>query len=384
MRIVHVINDLAVGGTENLLARHLACLRVEYPQVESQVVVLGGPEAVAGEYLDLLPIEPRYLEFSGRYRDPWEAFRCVSRLRGFLKESRPDLVHSYLWNADIFTAIARMGLGIPQVAHVVDRRGDRNANRLVARGKVRLTSRLLNRPDVRFAAVSEACRRHVLEHWLVAPDSVVTAPNGITLEHFDSGPRRLRKGAMPVLGTISNFKQEKGHHVLFEAMAELKRRGIPLRLKVAGGGRGVVREALELSIAKLELEDEVELVGRVSSASEFYRSIDLFVIPSIAAEGLPTTILEAMASRLPVVATDVGGAVEAVRNEMEGIIVPSCDPVALADAIASIATDPDRLLNMGEAGNARVRERFTIEDMTRDVVEQVYRPLLSACGNRPS
>lgn len=384
MRTLHIINDLATGGTEHLLVKHVQQLHAREDGFVSEVVVLGRRDTACQEYVERLPRTPRFLGFSGRYRDPLGSAACLHRLRKAIRAAQPDLLHSYLWNANVFTELARVHLAIPHIVHVVDRRGDRNGSRRVARNKVRLTGRLLTRGDVRFVAVSDACRTHAMAHWLVRPESIVTAHNGIPVQEFAGPPRSGATERVPVLGTISNFKEEKGHRILLEAMALLHSRGINVMLRIAGGGRGTDEATLKALVESLGIGEWVEFSGQVDSAAEFYRSIDLFVIPSIEAEGLPTTILEAMASGLPIVATDVGGAVEAARDGIEGVIVPPRDPVALADAIASITTDPDRLLSMGEAGNARVRERFTIEGMTRVIVEQVYRPLVEGRGNRRS
>lgn len=382
MKVLHIINDLATGGTEHLLVKQVRQLAITAPTITNQVLVLGDPQSAREEYLERLPASPMFLGFSGRYRDPVATAVCLRRLRRVLRASRPDLVHSYLWNANIFTELARVGLDIPHVVHVVDRRGDRHDRRLVARIKVRLSGRLLDRRDVRFAAVSDACREHAIIHWRVAPERIVTAHNGIPVEEFDPGPRAPLTDREPVLGTISNFKQEKGHRYLFEAVALLRDQGLRLHLKVAGGGQAIDQAELAALVDRLGISDQVSFVGRVPAAAAFYREIDIFVIPSIYAEGLPTTILEAMAARLPVVATDVGGATEAVRDGIEGLIVPPRDPAALAQAITVLANDPRRSAEMGEAGARRVRAAFSIEQMTATLVERVYRPLLGAAGAR--
>lgn len=380
MKILHIINDLATGGTEHLLVKHVQQLARVQPGHDHRVIVLGSAKGASAEYLARLPVPPTYLGFSGRYRDPVATASCLWRLRRLLGQSQPDLVHSYLWNANVFSELARRGRGIPHAVHVVDRRGDRDAKRFVARAKVRLTGRLLCRGDMRFAAVSEACREHAIRQWQIDPRQIVTAHNGIPAAEFDVRERPIVAGRAPVVGTISNFKAEKGHRYLLEGMALLRDQGVPFELRVAGGGRGVDRAALEALVERLGLGEWVQFIGRVPSAAAFYRDIDLFVIPSIFAEGLPTTILEAMAARLPVVATDVGGAIEAVRDGIEGLIVPPRDPGALAQAVAALVADPERMRAMGEAGARRVREAFSIERMTATILEQVYQPLLDAAA----
>jgi len=382
MRILHIINDLATGGTEHLLVKHVQELSRQHSRFESEVVVLGTRETASREYLERLPSEPKCLGFSGRYRDPFGSTGCLRRLRQEIRAAQPDLVHSYLWNANVFTELARVQLGVPHMVHVVDRRGDRNNRRWVARNKVRLSGRLLSKRDVRFVAVSDACRMHAIEQWLVRPERIVTAHNGIPTQEFAGPPRSSIAGRVPVLGTISNFKEEKGHRVLLEAVRLLQDRGIDVQVKIAGGGRGADVEKLKEQTRSLGICGCVEFVGQVPSAADFYREIDLFVIPSIFAEGLPTTILEAMASGLAVLATNVGGAVEAVRDAVEGRIVPPRDPESIAGAVGELLADPRGLLEMGKAGQLRVGDGFTIQKMTATIVEQGYVPLIDAFGPR--
>ena len=376
MFILHVINDLATGGTEHLLVKHVQQLNEVKPGLEQLVVVLGKKDTASVDYLSRLPRPPIFLGFSGRYRDLIASGICVLRLRSLFHKYHPCLLHSYLWNANVFTEIARNGLGIPHVVAVVDRRGDWNDPRFMARAKVRVTGRMLKGHDVRFVAVSDACRAHAIQQLQVNPEQIVTARNGIPPAEFEV-PRRPHPGGRPlVLGTISNFTAEKGHRYLLEAIALLRDRGFFVKLRIAGGGRVSDQAVLERLVARLELSDRVLFIGRVTSAAKFYQGIDLFVNPSIDSEGLPTTILEAMASGLPVLATDVGGATEAVRDGIEGVIVPPRDAVSLSIALERLLNAPQTMHVMGEAGSQRVRDVFTITGMTETILYQIYQPLL--------
>jgi len=264
MKVLHVINDLATGGTEHLLVKHVQQSVAQEAGLESVVIVLGSRDTARPEYLERLPCAPRFLGFTGKYRDPFGSAGCLRRLRQEIRSARPDLVHSYLWNANVFTELARERLGIPHVVHVVDRRGDRNDERWVARNKVRLTGRLVGKKDVRFVAVSDACREHAMAHWLVRAEHIVTAHNGIPAREFAGSPRAELEGRVPVLGTISNFKEEKGHRYLLEALALLRGRGVDVLLRIAGGSRGT-------DAAKLNNTPLASTTGTAKSASKSCR-----------------------------------------------------------------------------------------------------------------
>jgi glycosyltransferase involved in cell wall biosynthesis len=158
----------------------------------------------------------------------------------------------------------------------------------------------------------------------------------------------------------------------------LAQEGIEVRFRMAGTGPTLPE--LQARVRVLGLEDRIEFAGAVPSASEFCRGLDAFVVPSIDAEGLPTTILEAMATGLPIIVTEVGGAVEVVENGRHGLIVPPRDAGALARAIRWLVDHPEDARRLGEAGRQHVRAHFTVERMTRTIVEQVYRPLMGSLG----
>jgi glycosyltransferase involved in cell wall biosynthesis len=214
----------------------------------------------------------------------------------------------------------------------------------------------------------------------VHPNQIVTAHNGIVLSDFAANEKPLFSRQPACFGTISRFAEEKGHSYLIEAFAMLAAQHIPARLKIAGSGR--LLPGFRARVERLGLSDRIEFAGHVPSSGAFYREIDAFIVPSVDAEGLPTTILEAMASRLPVIATDVGGATEAVRDGREGLIVPPRDPRALANAIGRLLADSLGARRMGNAGFDRVSAEFTVEKMTETIVQQVYRPILA--GVRPA
>lgn len=377
MKILHVINGLSIGGTENLMVNHVRQLAHAAPEIDNEACVLGARAEAAPDYLARLPVEPVFLNLPADYRRPAVFARYLKALRSVIRISRPDIVHSYLWKSDLFGALATFGLGVRQGAHVLDRRGAANDPRTL------LTGWALRRKGARFPAVSDACRTHAIRNYRLKPDRVVTAHNGIDADAFTPAGQPVFSAAEPHFGTISRFADEKGQSYLVDAFEKLAARYPEARLTMAGGGSGL--ERMRAMVATRGLAGHIMLPGRVESAADFYRSLDAFVIPSTHAEGLPTTILEAMASGLPVVATDVGGAIEAVRDGREGLIVPPRDAAAIAEAMAALLEDPKRARAMGAAGRERVGAAFTLEAMTRTILDRVYRPLMAErAGGAPA
>jgi glycosyltransferase involved in cell wall biosynthesis len=119
----------------------------------------------------------------------------------------------------------------------------------------------------------------------------------------------------------------------------------------------------------------VQFLGPVQDMASFYRSLDVFVLPSVSTEGLPLVVLEAMASRVPVVATRLAGAPEVIESGVNGLLVPPGDVGVLAEALMGLAGDAKLRLKFAELGVAHVREKFTVERVAEQVAA-VYRILI--------
>jgi glycosyltransferase involved in cell wall biosynthesis len=145
-------------------------------------------------------------------------------------------------------------------------------------------------------------------------------------------------------------------------------------------GDGPLRRESQKLLSEAGVADLAWLPGERADIPELLRAIDLFVLPSIA-EGISNTILEAMVSGLPVVATYVGGNSELVVEGETGMLVPSSDPVAMAEAIQSYLKDPEKLARHGQTGRKRAVEHFSIEKMVEGYLS-LYDEVLSARRRR--
>ena len=210
---------------------------------------------------------------------------------------------------------------------------------------------------------------------LAPPGQCVTVINGVDLDEQDrvvaAAPiPRERLGLAPdavVLGTVARFDPVKRLDVLVDALRALARPGVALLL--VGGGPEAGR--LRRQVAAARLDGRVAFAGWLDDSARVYPAIDLYVAPS-AKEGLPLALLEAMGAGLAVVATDVPGHRDVVRDGETGLLVPAGDVKALAAAIATLIDDPDRRRRMGQAGRERVRKEFGIRPMVERTAE-IYR-----------
>lgn len=378
MKVVHLIPWLKTGGSEFLLKRHVAEMLSSCPEVESEVWVLGRAADSESSLVRSMPVSPRFLDLPIDYRHPVKFLRGCRVLAQALTESGAALVHSYLMPADVFAAVAAVRVRIPHIAHVLDRRGSRSAGPWRQRARVRILGALLRRSGARFAAVSSACAAHAHEQYQVGMDRIVVAPNGINVDSFLK-TTRTATGAVRI-GAVSRVAAEKGFRYLLDACKELVDQGVSFRLVVAGPGSD--SPSIRETVRAAGIEQRCELLGRVPDVAAFYQAIDIFVIASVDSEGLPTTILEAMASGLPVVATDVGGAREAITDGETGLLVAPQQSSAIASAIRRLIDHPELGRHLGMVAKNRVCDAFTTRAMTATIIEKVYGPALQEVADR--
>jgi glycosyltransferase involved in cell wall biosynthesis len=214
-----------------------------------------------------------------------------------------------------------------------------------------------------FVAASDLIRS-ILEADGVARDRIEVVHDGVRTTALDKQPVVdahatfwLPHGA-PLVGNVAALAAHKGQRHLVTAAAHVVRELPDTRFLIVGDGE--LREPLERQIRDLGLERHVLLTGFRSDVVGIVKSLDVFVMSSVT-EGLGSAILEAMACRRPVVATRAGGIPEAVVDGTTGLLVPPQDDRALADAIVCLLKDPALRTRFGEAGRARVLERFSVD-----------------------
>jgi glycosyltransferase involved in cell wall biosynthesis len=208
-------------------------------------------------------------------------------------------------------------------------------------------------------AISESIRSQ-LQIGGLPPSKIKTIYEGLDLTFYPKNPnRKLRRPEEPmVIGTAAHLSHEKGIQFLIEAASLIPDAKKRLRFVIVG--KGDCLPELQALAQKKGLEDIFQFAGFHTNISQYLDSFDIFALPSLS-EGLSSAILEAMASSLPIIATNVGGIPELVKNGDNGLLVAPADPADLARAIQHLVDYPEVAQRMGLRGRARMEEHFTLE-----------------------
>jgi glycosyltransferase involved in cell wall biosynthesis len=296
---------------------------------------------------------------------PLQDARAVFEIANLMRRLKPDLVHIHSSKAGIVGRLGAQLVGIPSVftAHGwVFADGVSWKHKLVGVPSELAFGRLADH----IITVSEADHRLTLRYRITDPKRVTVVHNGI-----EDTPHRIRsspRGGEVRLAMVARFAPPKDHEVLLRAVKDL--RG-PWRLLLIGDGP--LRAQAERQAADLGIADRVEFLGSRPDVPQLLAGSDVFVLASNK-EGLPISILEGMRAGLPVVATDVGGIPETVRDGHNGFLVPRGDPEALQSALQRLITDGALRERFGQASRKRYEVDFTAQrmfDQTRAVYESV-------------
>ena len=290
------------------------------------------------------------------------------RLRRLIRERGVSVVHTHSSVDSWLAGVAAKSLGRPVVR-------TRHVSIPIRRRRA-----LVYRLADRIITSGESVRSIVIAAG-IAPERVVTISAGVDADRFHSGVSgkavrgELGLGGAPVVGLVANVRGSKGHNVFLEAAGSVLARVPGARFLIVGDGVGF--DEVARRVRDMGLDASVRLTGFRRDIPEVMAALDVLVLPSIRSEAIPQVIPQALAVGTPVVASTVGGSPELIRDGENGRLVPPGDARALADAIIALLREPERARAMARAGQAMVRERYTI-DATMARTTAVYRELVGA------
>jgi len=372
--IAHVIYQLAVGGLENGLLNVIN--RMPEDRYRHAIISLT-------DYTDFRNrIKNPNVEVHVLHKRPGKDLRLYWKLWRLFRRLKPDVVHT----RNLATLESQLPALLTGVPYRIHGEHGRDIHDVDGTSKKYQLLRWLFRPLIhRYVALSLDLKRYLREQIAVPEAKISQICNGVDTERFMSASAQA-KAVLPgdfagadkiVIGTVGRMEAVKDQTTLVHAFVRLvqehPRGRESLRLIMVGDG--ALREPARSILEVAGLEHIAWLPGEREDVPELLGAMDVFVLPSLA-EGISNTILEAMASGLPVVATDVGGNHELVDQNKTGFLVPRSDPVSLADAIRVYADDPDLRRLHGASARRRSEDEFSIDTMVQRY-QHIYDALLN-------
>jgi glycosyltransferase involved in cell wall biosynthesis len=365
--VLHLITSLDRGGAEQYLLA--LTRRLDRSRFQPEVAYLTGRGELVREFIQL-SIPVHFIAARARI-DPFALWRLTELIR----ERGYDLVHTHLFRADIYGALATAMTGSTPL--VATRHND---DRFFLNPLVALVHYLISLRQATIIAISDHIARFTLACGVSSATKVRRVYHGLDVDLFDreaqSSAVRESLGVTDdafLLMTVGRLTDQKGHRFLVEAMPALRAVIPGIRLVIVGEGE--LAAGLRTLAHKLGVADRVVFAGLRRDVPALLRSTDAFVLPSIW-EGFGIVLLEAMAAHKPIIASRVSTVPEIILDQETGLLVPPGDVSALVQAVTTIERDPGRARLMGEQGRQRLEQHFSLDAMLSQT-ESIYAQVLS-------
>jgi glycosyltransferase involved in cell wall biosynthesis len=300
----------------------------------------------------------------------------IRRLAQYFRERDFDVVHGFMDMPTVYAAVA---------GRLSDRQVVFGGIRVEydGTGLVKLAHRLLNPGLAGWIVNSSASAKRLGEVFDIRPDRIHVVYNGLDVQRFE--PRMSRDQAREKIGVntsdsivtiVARLEPQKNHRLFLDAAVELVRRKTRAKFLIVGDGS--LGQLLRQDASERGLSDSVMFLGNRPNVEEILWATDVSVLTSDY-EGLSNVLLESMASGVPVVSTDFAGVEELITHGESGFIVRRGDVSGMADRIESLLRNAEQRRQVGESGRRLVREGFSVEAMTRRLLD-VYEEALSSRG----
>jgi len=373
--VAHLVYRFDTGGLENGVVNLLNHL----PVSSYRHVVIAMTEVVPAFSQRVRSADVRFVSLN---KAPGHGARLYPRLWRLLRELRPAVFHTRNLAALECQPAAALA-GVPVRIHGEHGRDVEDLDGTSVRHQ---RIRRLYRPFVhQYIALSRELQAYLAQKVHVPSARIAQVYNGVDIERFH--PRPATAGRLEgcpfgspehfVVGTVGRMQTVKDQTLLARAfvLALQRQPSLRSRLRLVMVGDGPLRAQSQALLAEAGVAELAWLPGERADVPDVMRAFDAFALPSLA-EGISNTILEAMACQLPVIATRVGGNAELLEQGVTGLLVPSTQPDAMAEALVTLAADPSRALAMGLAGRQRCTRLFSLQSMV-GAYDALYSRLLA-------
>ena len=374
-KIAYVVTPVEFGGAERVSLNFLK--NVDRKKFQIHPIIFFRPWEGDSIFLRELKKEnypvykiPVSMRASLKERDRFWLVRCFKMIFLTLFKGRFDLIHTHGYFADIITIPAAKVLRIPVIStchgFIEDGRRLKRSNRI---------DRMMLRFSNRIIAVSQGIKHELLKSGVRESkiDVVLNAVQTEVDQEIIMQDRYTKRRALDVgerdflLGYIGRLSREKGIHYLLDAAEILSRQDIPIKVLIIGDGPA--KKESELIVQQKGWENKVFFAGFQTDVKAWIPAMDIFVLPSLT-EGTPMALLEAMACRIPIVASSVGGVPQIIESGKDGILVTPGEPEDLAAGVLELYKNNALREQFVETAYKKVRSNFDIRQWTKTIESQ--------------
>jgi len=371
-KIFHVITKLELGGAQEVTLMTLERL----PREQYELALITGPEGLLVDRASNMPdVHKFWIDSLVREVRPHKDLLSFLKLFSLFRRERPTVVHTHSSKAGILGRWAAKLAGVPIIFHTVHGFSFHDYQPLPARKVYLWLERITTKITTKTVVVSFANAEKGEKSGVFTRRDWVLCRDAIAIDRFlASGPRRTKlqqwgiDNAKVVIGMVACFKPQKSPTDFIDVAARVLPECNNVHFVMAGDGE--LRPSIEARIEEHGIGGHVTLLGWQDDMPEVYRNLDIVVLTSLW-EGLPCVFSEAMASELPIVATNVDGAREAINDGENGYLHEPHDIEGMARSVIELVRNPELRRNMGSKGKARVAEFDISTSITR--LEEAYR-----------
>ena len=345
-KILHLITGLGVGGAEMMLLKTLPRLQSEF---ENCVCCIMGHGSI-GIKLEEAGVPVIYLGL----RSPFD-LGVIFRFRKTVREFQPEILVTYLVHADLFGRIFGRLFGIKKI--ICSQRG-----KLLQWEFLRILDRWTTFLVTKYIVQTEIAKQELSKTLHIPEKRFSVIPNAIDLIEFDfpiDAKQKKKELDIPdnhiVITCVSNLRRGKGHEYLLQAFEQLFQTHQNLTLLIVGNGERM-SELVNL-VSNYASKENIKFLGNRTDVKEILRISDIFVLPTLG-EGMSNAIMEAMATGLPIITTDIPENRELIENKQMGILTPTRNSSALSEAIKDLFDDKRKREVLGENSEKKISESF--------------------------
>lgn len=359
IKIVYIINSFVLGGAENMLLQ--LCRTLNKEKFEITVCSVTGSGILAAEF-EKLGINLKIYKKKNKI-----GLGVIWQIYKFLKEIKPQIVHTHLFAADFWGKIAAIFAGVPII---ITTEHSVNLDESWLKQKIKW---LLSFFTDKIVAVSNGVKEYYISKVKIKKNKFIVIYNGIDLSSF------VFKGYKPIdlsqkinAVIVARLKEVKGHKYLLEAMPMIIKKYPHFILNIVGGGDLELK--LKDQVNKLGLRNNIIFLGERLDVEKIFADMDLFILPSLW-EGLGIVLLEAQATGLAVLSSDIPGTIEVVKDGQTGLLFETKNPQAIFNCVDKLLSNPDLHKKIVENAYMQVKENFSLEKMV-STYEKLYFDLL--------